>query len=52
MNTKDAAVAIDFFNEYWKQIVDKWISFHVYHQIVKNTKINKRIRKGKDNGQD
>ena len=49
MNSKDAAEAIAFINEYWQQIVEKWVSFHVYHQVVKNTKINKRIRNKKDN---
>ncbi len=49
MNPKDAAEAKDFIKEYWQQIVEKWVSFHVYHQVVKNTKINKRIRNKKDN---
>ena len=51
MNAKDAAEAVAFINEYWQEIVEKWVSFHVYHQVVKNTKINKRIRnkKGDEN---
>ena len=48
MNPKDAAEAVKFINRYWQQIVEKWISFHVYHQAVKNTIINKRIQSRKD----
>jgi len=46
LNSKDAAEAMEFINEYWKKIVDKWVAFHVYHQVVKNTKVTKKIKKG------
>ena len=52
LNPKDAAEAIKFIDEYWLQIVEKWVAFHVYHQAVKNTKINKRIRNKEDNETD
>lgn len=44
MNSQDASTAIEFINAYWKEIVEKWVNFHVYHMVVKNTKVNKRIK--------
>ena len=43
LNTKDAATAIDFINAYWREIVEKWITFMIYHQRVINTKITKKL---------
>ncbi|MBQ0068957.1 MAG: DUF4160 domain-containing protein [Bacteroidales bacterium] len=48
MNTQDAADAAEFINYYWKDIVDKWVDCFVYNKAVKNTKINKRINKGRE----
>jgi len=44
LNGKDAATAIEFIETYWKDIVEKWVTFFVYKQAVSNTKINKKIR--------
>ncbi|MCQ2245632.1 MAG: DUF4160 domain-containing protein [Bacteroidaceae bacterium] len=43
LNSKDAATAIEFIERYWREIVEKWVTFFVYKQAVKNTKINKKL---------
>lgn len=48
MNSQDAADAKDFITHYWKEIVEKWVECFVYHRAIKNTKINKRIRRRKE----
>lgn len=48
MNSQDTSDAIEFINHYWKEIVEKWVECFVYRRAVKNTKINKRIRKSKE----
>ena len=48
MESRDAADAKDFIKHYWKEIVEKWVECFVYRRAVKNTRINKRIRKSKE----
>ena len=43
LNSKDETTAIEFIQVYWKEIVEKWVTFFVYRQAVANTKINKKI---------
>ena len=43
LNSKDAATAVDFITAYWREIVEKWITFMVYKQRVVNTKITKKL---------
>lgn len=44
LNNKDESTAVAFIRIYWKEIVEKWVTFFVYRQAVSNTKINKRIK--------
>ena len=44
LSSKDEATAREFITLYWKEIVEKWISFFVYKQAVSNTKITKKIK--------
>ena len=44
LNSKDETTAIEFIQVYWKEIVEKWVTFFVYRQAVANTKINKKIK--------
>ena len=44
LNSKDESTAVDFIRVYWKEIVEKWVTFFVYRQEISNTKINKKIK--------
>ena len=44
LNSKDESTAVDFIKAYWKEIVEKWVTFFVYRQEISNTKINKKIK--------
>ena len=44
LNGKDESTAIDFIRVYWKEIVEKWVTFFVYRREISNTKINKKIK--------
>ena len=44
MNSKDESTAVDFIKAYWKEIVEKWVTFFVYRQAISNTKVNKKIK--------
>ena len=44
LNSKDESTAVDFIQVYWKEIVEKWVTFFVYRQEISNTKINKKIK--------
>ena len=43
LSSKDAAVATQFIQKYWRDIVAKWVDFFVYKRIVKTTKINDKL---------
>ena len=43
LDSKSSETAVEFINAYWKEIVEKWITFFVYKMQVNNTKINKRL---------
>lgn len=43
LSPKDAAVATQFIQKYWRDIVAKWVDFFVYKRIVKTTKINDKL---------
>lgn len=48
MNSQAATEAKAFINHYWKEIVEKWVECFVYRRAVKNTRINRRIRRNKE----
>lgn len=41
---KDEKVAVEFIEKYWKEIVEKWISFFVYKKRVRCTDIKTRLK--------
>lgn len=43
LSSKDDAVATQFIQKYWRDIVAKWVDFFVYKRIVKTTKINDKL---------
>ena len=41
---KDEKTAIEFIEKYWKEIVDKWVSFFVYKKRVRCTDIKTKLK--------
>ncbi len=41
---KDERTAIEFIEKYWKEIVDKWVSFFVYKKRVRCTDIKTKLK--------
>lgn len=48
LSSDDESVAIEFIEEYYKDIIDKWVEFFVLKQKVYNTKITKRLKSTKN----
>jgi len=44
LNGKDGSIALEFIRVYWKDIVDKWVAFFVYKQVVSSTIIKTKIK--------
>jgi len=44
LDGKDGAIALEFIRVYWKDIVEKWVAFFVYKQVVSNTIIKTKIK--------
>lgn len=43
LSEKDIAIAREFVEKYWKNIVSKWINFFVMKKKVRSTTITKKI---------
>ena len=41
---KDERTAIEFIEKYWKEIVEKWVSFFVYKKRVRCTDIKTKLK--------